>query len=75
MFIDMLSAVWEFDLSDKIKWEFLRAVSMSVLLDGCTSWMKVKRLEKNYISGISNQPSRKDKQYTQGTDGEVRRNF
>ena len=34
---EKLTTIWTSDLSDKIKWEFLQAVAVSVLLYGCTS--------------------------------------
>ena len=45
--IDRLSIRWKFDLSEKIK-----AVAVSILLYGCTSWAFTKRigkmLDRNY---------------------------
>ena len=38
--------MWKFDLSDKIKWEYFKAVAMSVLLYGCTTWTLTKHQEK-----------------------------
>ena len=34
------------DLSDKMKWDFLLAVPVSILLYGYTIWMLTKRIEK-----------------------------
>ena len=35
---DRLLAIWKYDLSDRIKQEFFKAVVVSVLLCGCTTW-------------------------------------
>ena len=37
-----LESIWKFDLSDKIKQDFFQAVSVSVLLYGCTNWTLIK---------------------------------
>ena len=59
--IDRLSFIWKSVLSDKIKWDFLLAVVVPLLMYGCTTWMLMKciqkRLEKNYtimLHSISN---------------------
>ena len=33
----LLISIWKSDLSDKIKWEFFQAVTVSVQLYGCTT--------------------------------------
>ena len=40
------SIMWEFNLSDKIEWVFFQVVSVSILLHGCTTWRRTKRIEK-----------------------------
>ena len=44
--IDRLSIIWKSNLTDKIKFSFLQAVFVSILLHGCTTWTQTKRLEK-----------------------------
>ena len=44
--IDRLSIISKSDISDKIKREFFQAVTVSLLLYGCTTRMIVKRMEK-----------------------------
>ena len=44
--IKRLSIIWKSDLSDKIKWDFFQAVSVSILLYGCTTWTLTKHREK-----------------------------
>ena len=34
--VDELTTIWKSDLSDKMKWEFSQAGSVTVLLYGCT---------------------------------------
>ena len=41
-----LLIMWKSNLYDKIKWDFFQAVSVSVLLDGCTTFALIKRMEK-----------------------------
>ena len=43
---DRLSVIWKSDLTDKMKCSFFKAVVMSILLYGCTTWMLTKRMEK-----------------------------
>ena len=45
--IDWLLNIWKSDLSDKIKRNFFRAVVVSILLYGCTTWTLTKRIEKS----------------------------
>ena len=47
--IDRLSTIWKSDLSDEIKRKYFQAVTLSVLLFGCTSWSLTKCLEKSLI--------------------------
>ena len=51
--IDRLSIIWKSDLTDKMKRSFFQAAVVSMLLYGCTTWIRTKRLEKklggNYI--------------------------
>ena len=45
--IDRLSIIWKSNLSNKIKnTYFFKAVSVSILLYGCTIWMLIKCIEK-----------------------------
>ena len=44
--IDKLSIIWKSDLTDKMKPSFFKAVVVSILLYGCTTWTLTKRLEK-----------------------------
>ena len=44
--INRLSVIWKSDLSDKIKCSFFQAVTMSILLYGCTTWTLTKRMER-----------------------------
>ena len=50
--IDRLSNTWKSDLSDKIKRDFFKAVAVSILVCGCTTWTLQKhwekKLDKNY---------------------------
>ena len=45
--IDSLSVLWKSDLTDKIKYSFFQAAVVLILLYGCTSWVLMKRMEKN----------------------------
>ena len=47
--IDSLSIIWVSNLSDKIKWDFFKAVAVSVLLYRCTIWTLTKRAEESKI--------------------------
>ena len=42
--IDRLSIIWKSNLTDKMKRSFFPAAVVSVLLNGCTTWMLTKRL-------------------------------
>ena len=44
--INRLSVIWKSDLTDKMKCNFFKAVVMSILLYGCTTWMLTKHMEK-----------------------------
>ena len=44
--IDRLSIIWKSNLCDKMKCSFFQAAVMSILLYGCTTWTRTKRLEK-----------------------------
>ena len=44
--IDRLYAIWKYDLSNEINWEFLQAVVVSALIYGYTTWTLMKCLEK-----------------------------
>ena len=44
--IDKLSIIWKSDLTDKMKRSFFQAAVVSILLNGCTTWTRTKRLEK-----------------------------
>ena len=50
--INRLSTIWKTVPSDKIKWKFFKAVAMSELPHGCTTWTLtkhlVKKLEEKY---------------------------
>ena len=43
---DSLSVIWKSELTDKMKHSFFRAVVVSILLFGCTTWTLIKRMEK-----------------------------
>ena len=43
---DRLSVIWKSDLTNKINRSFFQAVFVSILLYGCTTWTRTKRLEK-----------------------------
>ena len=43
---DGLAIIWKSDLSDEIKWDFLQAVVVSILLYKCTTWTLTKCIEK-----------------------------
>ena len=44
--IDRLSFIWKSDLTDKMKRSFFQVAVVSILPDGCTTWMLTKQLEK-----------------------------
>ena len=44
--IDSLSVIWKSDLTDKIKFSFLQAAVVSILLYGCTTWTLTKCSKK-----------------------------
>ena len=44
--IDKQSVIWKSDLTDKMKCSFFQAAVVSILLYGCTTWTRTKRLEK-----------------------------
>ena len=44
--IGRLTIIWKSDVSNKIKWEFFQAVTVSVLMYGCFTWTLTNRLEK-----------------------------
>ena len=44
--IDRSTIPWKSDLSDKIKQELFPAVTVPVLMYGCTTWILMKRMEK-----------------------------
>ena len=44
--INRLSIIWKSDLTDKMKRSFFQAAVASILLYGCTTWTRTKRLEK-----------------------------
>ena len=48
-----LSVIWKSDLTDKMKRSFFQAVTVSILLYGCTTWTLTKRLEKKLDSNYS----------------------
>ena len=43
--INSLSVIWKSDQSNKIKSNFFQAVSVSILLYGCTTWMLNEYME------------------------------
>ena len=44
--ISKLLIIWMSNLSDKIKHNFFQVAVVSVLLYGCTTWMRAKRIQK-----------------------------
>ena len=44
--INRLSIIWKSDLADGMKRSFFQAAVVSILLYGCTTWTRTKRLEK-----------------------------
>ena len=44
--INRLSVTWKSDLTDKRKRSFFLAVAVSILLNGCTTWVLTKHMEK-----------------------------
>ena len=44
--IDKLSIIWKSDVTDKMKLRFFQAAVVSIVLYGCTTWTRTKRLEK-----------------------------
>ena len=44
--IDRLSIIWKSDLTEELKCSFFHAAVVSILLDGCTTGMLTKRMEK-----------------------------
>ena len=44
--IDRLSIVLQFSLTNRIKWDFFKAVVSTILLYGCTMWMLTKHTKK-----------------------------
>ncbi len=46
--INRLSIIWKSDLTDKMKRSFFQAAVTSILLYGCTTWMKLQRLQRSY---------------------------
>ena len=44
--INNLSVLWKSDLTDNMKRSFFQAAVVSILLYGCTTWTRTKRLEK-----------------------------
>ena len=51
--INKLSVIWKSDLTDKMKRSFFQAAIMSIMLNGCTTWMLTKRLEKKLDSNYT----------------------
>ena len=49
--IEKLLIIQKSDLSNKIKQDFFQAVSVTILLYGCTTWMLTKHIEKK-LDGI-----------------------
>ena len=50
---EKLSVTWKSDLTDKIKCSFFQAAVVSILLDGCTTWMLTKSIEKKFYSNYT----------------------
>ena len=50
--IERLTTIWKFIFSDEIKLEFFKAVTVSLLSYGCTTWIfkkhPDKKLDENY---------------------------
>ena len=51
--IDRLAVIWKSDLTDKRKFSFFQAAVVSILLNGCTTWMLTKRMEKKLDGNIT----------------------
>ena len=51
--IDSLSIKWKSDLTDKMKRSFFQAVVVLILLYGCTTWTRTKRLKKKLDSNYT----------------------
>ena len=51
--INRLSIMWKSNLTDKMKRSFFKAVVVSILLYGCTTWTITKRLEKKLDSNYT----------------------
>ena len=43
-----IGIIWKSDLTDKMKCTFFRAVVVSILLYGCTTWTLTKRMENKF---------------------------
>ena len=54
--IDRLSVILKSNLTDKIKCSFFQAAVVSILLYGCTTWMRTKRTEKKLDSNYTRMP-------------------
>ena len=51
--INRLSIIWKSDLTDKMKRSFFQAAVTSILLCGCTTWTRIRRLEKKLDSNYT----------------------
>ena len=51
--IDKLSVLWKPDLTDAMKCSFFQAAIMLILLYGCTTWTRTKRMEKKLDSNYT----------------------
>ena len=69
--IDRLLIIWKSDLSDKIKWNFIRASVETLLLYGCTTWMRTKcmkkKLGRNYTRMLQAILNKSWKEYPQNS--------
>ena len=62
-----LSTILQSEFSERIKWEYFRALAVSILLYGCTSYTVRKQLEKklngNYTMMLRTVMNKSGKQY------------
>ena len=52
--IDRLSIIWKSNLFDRVNLEFFHAVTVSIQLYGCTTWMLRKPIQKRILRDVLN---------------------